>query len=183
MLLAPTGSSDTTETGKAVSATVASPVSQTATQSVIVYQQFSIVCNFVISGEYLGGARWTGSAWVSEPVPANADIYWTAPSGYCNGAYADPSGIHLNYPGGGKWFDSTNAFDLFATTDWANSGTSIDYASLNSPIVGGGADTAQSASLIGKTQGGVYFKLHWVSLAPNGISAAIEVHGAGLDTF
>lgn len=180
MLLKPTVL-NATETGKSVQITVASPVSATVTAGTTTYQPLSLVCNNVITGEFIGGVQLIGTTFVNQPDPAQADLYWTAPAGYCVGAFVDPTAgsIHLNYPGGGKWYDSTSFYDAFATSDWANSGTAISYTNINAQV----GETSTNATLIFKTRGGVYVKYHWYATAPYGITGMAQVHGSSIDGF
>jgi hypothetical protein len=137
--------------------------------------------------EHIGGVRWTGTAWVDEPDPTQADLYWTAPVGACTGAFLSVSTEpQLNYPGGGKWYDSTNSLDLFSTADWANSGTSATRVQLGSTIPGGGPESEQYATLIAHTlpsHGSIPFKFFPVSVNGSSVAGAVEVHGGGLDAF
>jgi hypothetical protein len=136
----------------------------------VVYPMLALECLNPDPSEPGKGVQLVGSSWVADADPTTADLYLTDPNGSCFPTTAAAN--TLNYPGGGKWLDPTNAFDLIATTDWANSGTSAAFGALDQ-------------TLIFKTRGGVYAKFHLLGErgASVGMAGAIEIHGQGLDSF
>jgi hypothetical protein len=182
LLTGPTSGDATSEAGKSVTVTLSAPVSQVVSAGIIVYPTMALNCAQASTGDHIGGVRWTGTAWVDEPNPANADLYWASTSN-CVGAYNSGSGAgDLHYPGGGKWFDGSAWFDSVATSDWSNDSTSVSNAQINSTVPGQ-ADNPQYATLVFKTRGGVYAKYRQLQFVPNGVAGPIEVHGQGLDSF
>lgn len=158
-----------------VTATIAAPVAAATTAPAIVYPLLTLNCGRAVpTGEHIFGVQWDGSQWVDDPDPTTADLYLGTNNAGC--FPSDPStGNTLYYPGGGVILDSTNAFDLVATTDWSNAGTSVDI---------GLVANVMDKTLIFKTRGGIYAKYHAVSYSGDpDLSGAIEVHGQGLDSF
>lgn len=157
-----------------VTATIASPVSVATTAPVIVYPMLTLNCGRAVpTGEHIFGVQWNGTAWVDDANPATADLYLGNNAGCFPGDSSTSNTLY--YPGGGVILASTNAFDLIATTDWANAGTHIDI---------GLTANVMDKTLVFKTRSGVYAKYHPVAYGgyPD-LGGAVEVHGQGLDSF
>jgi len=171
------------ESGASVSTTIAAPISATATTGLIVYPMLALACAGTSTTEHIGGVRWSGSAWVDEPDPTQADLSWSQAGTGCAFPYNTTDGT-ITYPGGGKWFDSSSWFDAFATTDWANSGTAKDLAGGLLAEVPGQPGSMQNQVLLFKTQGGTICKWFFNSYGlGKGVAGAVECHGQGLDSF
>jgi len=158
-----------------VTATIAAPVASATTAPAIVYPMLTLNCGRAVpTGEHIFGVKLVGTSWVDDPDPTTADLYLGTNNVGCFPGDSSTANT-LYYPGGGVILDSTNAFDLIATTDWANSGTSVDI---------GAVANVMDKTLVFKTRGGVFAKYHPVAYgAYPDLGGAIEVHGQGLDPF
>jgi hypothetical protein len=173
-------SPNTPITGKNIIATVGGPVNTTVTQPIIAYPSLVMVCGSTLPGQNIAGVRWSGTSWVNEPDPTLADFYLTYNDPSCGAGYYTP-GVNstINYPGGGKWFSDSTALDGFATTDWANVSTSESVTKFGLTNPDG---SYPEATLLFKTRGGVFVKVHWLTLGAQEVWA-YEVSGQGLDGY
>jgi hypothetical protein len=167
-------------TGKNVIATIGGPVNTTVSQHFVAYRSVVMACGPAFPGENAAGVKLSGSTWVNEPDPAQADFYITYNDPACGTGYYTPgANSTINYPGGGKWFPDSLAFDGFATTDWANVATteSVTQFGLTNPD-----GSYSQATLLFKTRAGVYVKARWLTLGGAEVWC-YEVSGQGLDGF
>lgn len=169
---------DNVQTSGTASATIGSPVDQTASLSVYQYRAIGLECNTNGDANYSPGWAWNGTAWVTASSPATSDVYLTGAS--CDGNFAvagDPGTLH--FPGGGSLISTDTYFSTIAASSWTNTQTSATLAQIGSA----NPDGSFTAILLAKTATGAIFKMFPNEIAQGIYAGGVEVAGAGVDGF
>ena len=181
--------SATAQTAGTAKASLASPVFASASAQVYSYGVIEVNCIGSINpdtGLYQpqypgdsGGWQWNGTAWVADNNPATSDIYVTAPSPGCQGAFVS-SAPTLHAPYGATNISDDTDFAGISASQWTNAWTSIPASTLMTPNI----DGSLNAIILFKTQSGAIAKLFPNAISSQGdIAGAIEVSGDSIDGF
>lgn len=185
---------DNVQTVGTVTAQIGDPVNLTPATQVYQYLSIAAICEPepYVAGQYTGWEAWqwnaSTSSWQMVNDPSQADIYVTGSQcGSTNNLPAftvagDAGTLHI--PGGGTFISNFTPFYSVQPSQWADTYTSIPMSTLQQQ----NPDFSQTDLLIGKTRGGVIFKV-WPHEAGGAdgydaaFAGAVEVDGAGVDGF